>query len=247
MIRRQRGFTLIELLVVIAIILILAAILFPVFAKVRAKALQTTCASNLKNIGVAAEMYQSAWGDVLLPYGTPFGWPSSDPNRDCRMWYELVEPYLKQIEGGRMTGKNLGKIFKCPAAAEEEEGGFAYERSYGINQKCGGWMDANRNDSRYWDVKAVSAAKYPSATIRVAETEWKAQGGSAFAAQPWTGNSRTAWGPNDHRFAPRHADAGNVLWIDGHVSSMNDERYCLGDDQSDKNVWLRLGGPKPQP
>jgi prepilin-type N-terminal cleavage/methylation domain-containing protein/prepilin-type processing-associated H-X9-DG protein len=54
---QRRGFTLIELLVVIAIIAILAAILFPVFASVRAKARQTVCISNLKQIGTAVMLY----------------------------------------------------------------------------------------------------------------------------------------------------------------------------------------------
>ncbi|MFA0759784.1 MAG: hypothetical protein NOOUEUKL_002466, partial [Candidatus Fervidibacter sp.] len=51
--QRSRGFTLIELLVVIAIIAILAAILFPVFSRVRDKARQAVCTSNMKNIGMA--------------------------------------------------------------------------------------------------------------------------------------------------------------------------------------------------
>ena len=56
---RRRGFTLIELLVVIAIIAILAAILFPVFAKARAKARQASCLSNVKQILLAFAQYAS--------------------------------------------------------------------------------------------------------------------------------------------------------------------------------------------
>ncbi|MBW3625406.1 MAG: DUF1559 domain-containing protein [Armatimonadetes bacterium] len=63
--RRRQGFTLIELLVVIAIIAILAAILFPVFAKAREKARQSACANNTKQMGTALIMYTNDWDDTL--------------------------------------------------------------------------------------------------------------------------------------------------------------------------------------
>ena len=79
----ERGFTLIELLVVVAIIAILAAILFPVFARARAKAYETQCISNIKNTALAMKVYTSdydgyyavRWHTTLFPgyisdYGT---------------------------------------------------------------------------------------------------------------------------------------------------------------------------------
>ena len=62
----RRGFTLIELLVVIAIIAILAAILFPVFARAREKARQTSCLSNIKQITLGALMYLSDYDEVFF-------------------------------------------------------------------------------------------------------------------------------------------------------------------------------------
>src|SRR6266852_4197702 len=62
--RKRNGFTLIELLVVIAIIAILAAILFPVFAQARAKARQTVCLSNVKQIGLGMMMYTQDYDET---------------------------------------------------------------------------------------------------------------------------------------------------------------------------------------
>jgi prepilin-type N-terminal cleavage/methylation domain-containing protein/prepilin-type processing-associated H-X9-DG protein len=64
---KSKGFTLIELLVVIAIIAILAAILFPVFAKAREKARQTACLSNMKQLALASLMYASDWDERWAP------------------------------------------------------------------------------------------------------------------------------------------------------------------------------------
>lgn len=110
----NRGFTLIELLVVIAIIAILAAILFPVFARARAQAHSTQCKANLHQIGLAVQMYASDWDDRF-----PLGIDSAD--RHCpEIWdafpqwqawlpflpyvYEVLDPYVKNAE-----------IWHCPS------------------------------------------------------------------------------------------------------------------------------------
>ncbi len=96
---RRRGFTLIELLVVIAIIAILAAILFPVFAKAREKARQTTCLSNEKQLGLGFIQYEQDY-DERLPLGSEQqggAWFAGIG------WGGQVYPYVKS------TG-----VYKCP-------------------------------------------------------------------------------------------------------------------------------------
>ena len=90
-----RAFTLIELLVVIAIIAILAAILFPVFAQAREKARQTSCLSNLKQLGLAYVMYRTDY-DGVNPITIMSG-PSGS-------WLNASQPYIK----------NRG-IYRCPS------------------------------------------------------------------------------------------------------------------------------------
>src|SRR5450631_2495789 len=98
----KKGFTLIELLVVIAIIAILAAILFPVFAKVREKARQTACLSNEKQLGLGFAQYVQDYDENFPPstnsqYGSPLGLGYG--------WGNRINPYVKS------TG-----VFNCPDA-----------------------------------------------------------------------------------------------------------------------------------
>jgi prepilin-type N-terminal cleavage/methylation domain-containing protein/prepilin-type processing-associated H-X9-DG protein len=90
--RRGNGFTLIELLVVIAIIAILAAILFPVFARAREKARQTSCLSNVRQLGLGIRMYIDDF-DEYFPSRYQGG-----------AWYNVIRPYVKNDQ-----------IFICPS------------------------------------------------------------------------------------------------------------------------------------
>ena len=105
--RKATGFTLIELLVVIAIIAILAAILFPVFAKARDKARQTSDLSNMKQITLGALMYIQDYDETMLSPALrtcgingaadrPFGGPIWSNN--WRVWPELIYPYVKNTQ-----------------------------------------------------------------------------------------------------------------------------------------------------
>jgi len=99
----KKGFTLIELLVVIAIIAILAAILFPVFARAREQARRASCISNLKQLSLATLMYVQDY-DEMFPAAS--AWPMSawsQPPYYNTPWMDEIMPYCKNAQ-----------IFKCP-------------------------------------------------------------------------------------------------------------------------------------
>jgi len=120
LVRRKRGFTLIELLVVIAIIAILAAMLFPVFARARESARKIQCLSNVKNIALAVQMYLSDYDRF----------PPAEHDADVRAWFEdkgcdlspgccpnatLANPYLRWPVVFDEYTKNRD-IYRCPSA-----------------------------------------------------------------------------------------------------------------------------------
>ena len=116
---KRRGFTLIELLVVIAIIAILAAILFPVFAKAREKARQTACLNNAKQLALAVFMYAQDYDEILPRYADRYC-----PGR--RNWFNVLDPYMKNTQILRCPsdsavavgmGVNYGHIHTCAGPA----------------------------------------------------------------------------------------------------------------------------------
>ncbi len=118
---KRRGFTLIELLVVIAIIAILAAILFPVFAKAREKARQTSCLSQCKQLGLGLLQYTSDY-DERFPGGTA-GFGQSLAGRG---WAGQIYSDIKSTS-----------IFKCPDDPTAAPAG-GYVISYAYNKSIAG-------------------------------------------------------------------------------------------------------------
>ncbi len=102
---RSRGFTLIELLVVIAIIAILAAILFPVFARAREKARQSSCLSNVKQLMTGVMMYNADHDGMFIPCA----WVKT--SAPYVYWWDVLDPYIKNEN-----------IHQCPSRIKEPHG-----------------------------------------------------------------------------------------------------------------------------
>lgn len=221
-----RGFTLIELLVVIAIIAILAAILFPVFAKAREKARQITCASNLKQISLGILQYYQDSDEQFPALNAN---PKNDPNAQYVGWADEIQPYVKSIA-----------ILHCPddpraqnsnPKAEPYSGtyGNTVYTSYFYNTQIGTVGNGYAFDQG--GIK-LSQMPYPSLTIISGDN----QGYNAANGLPYNGGlycnfrildtvkggnncgySHNDVGTLDQVASSRHTDGANYSFADGHA------------------------------
>lgn len=205
--RLRAGFTLIELLVVIAIIAILAAILFPVFARARENARRASCQSNLKQIGLGWIQYAQDYDEKLAPMMTCSSLPADSASACATprvMWYDtastpgLLSPYIKSYQ-----------VFVCPSHSTNTPG-------YGYNRRAFSLWPGYASDGV---IGTLSAIQTPSQHICMADS---------YAGRYYIYNDATD--SQDGTVAtygiyPYHLSMGNVLWCDGHVKATRPEAF----------------------
>jgi prepilin-type N-terminal cleavage/methylation domain-containing protein/prepilin-type processing-associated H-X9-DG protein len=225
---RKQAFTLIELLVVIAIIAILAAILFPVFAKVREKARQTACVSNEKQISLGMLMYEQDY-DGYFPSDTFFAGITYESGQWLNTMM-LVCPYLK-----------APNVWACPSNPYSQKAmnygttNFAFA-SYALNMQL--------FDSVYYGAPHTEAfIQEPSSKIMLGEAVAYANGSAAppngngagwdsLGWSYWTGTTADGW--QTEGFC-HNTGTMNVAYCDGHVKAVRPENTAGANGQI--NGW----------
>ncbi|MFP4248636.1 MAG: DUF1559 domain-containing protein [Armatimonadota bacterium] len=215
---RRTGFTLIELLVVIAIIAILAAILFPVFARAREKARQTSCLSNVKQLSLSMLMYVQDYDERFTVERNIFYAEGG------RRWYQAIMPYVQNEQ-----------VFFCPSVDRTEAwGGYGYN-GWGTTGSNGlGYRHEYDSGGSAGSQKPIklSAVEQPSSMMMLGEPR-----GNTHALRAYT----SSYLPGDP-----HNEGCNVGHVDGHAkwykaSTLDPGRSSGWTDQSDSTweFWVR--------
>ena len=244
---RKKGFTLIELLVVIAIIAILAAILFPAFARARENARRASCQSNLKQLMLGVFQYTQDYDEKMPPI-------VGGGN-----WMQITQPYIKSTQ-----------LFTCPSDANPTDvvgtttynGVAPFHTSYIYNAQMGRLVNFVT-----WNGISIAEIQNPAGTVAFSDGGVQASATAPFVtttvkptsfllfdpttdptgtmafgpgnavAPPGTGSGQdNSWaGPN-----ARHLETANVAFADGHVKAFRTEKFYTGN-----SPWLdpARGGP----
>jgi len=215
---RRKGFTLIELLVVIAIIAILAAILFPVFAKAKEKARQAGCQAHIRQLALAHIMYTSDYDDTFPLMG-------NDTNggglyRGDYTWRFCIFPFVESV-GVYQCGSDATK---WPRWFMEQIGVWDMDYYYGRSSYA-----ANVLHDEYFYLSSTGSyppdgpygrstgfTKNPAECILVMPGYGWAEGGSMGNPDPGIGVWNDFW-YSTHRCVKRHNGGANWSFCDGHV------------------------------
>jgi prepilin-type N-terminal cleavage/methylation domain-containing protein/prepilin-type processing-associated H-X9-DG protein len=231
---KQSGFTLIELLVVIAIIAILAAILFPVFARARENARRASCQSNLKQIGLGLQQYTQDY-DELIPAWLRYDYSGTAPTTPHGI-VEILQPYVKSTQ-----------IFVCPSntstptstpslstfngywstyAANIYNGG----QPYGTAMTLGLFAECQNGNPATTFSQGTPLSQVPSPAQTIALFEYN-QADAYDPSISWACGSVST-----QRLFVGHLETSNYLFADGHVKALQPMNTVGGG----YNMWTRV-------
>jgi prepilin-type N-terminal cleavage/methylation domain-containing protein/prepilin-type processing-associated H-X9-DG protein len=196
---RRKGFTLIELLVVIAIIAILAAILFPVFARAREKARQSSCLSNMKQIMLGALMYAQDF-DETSPRGSGYVAPATLIATQGE-WFYSIQPYIKNLQ-----------ILNCPSDPYT---------NFASGGTTGGDFGVGYTRNLDFDRVPLARIQAPAAYVCFMDGRNNYSRLPCIGAScPWAAQTVYSWAWNRHNGGCNYAFAdGHVKWVNINVSA----------------------------
>jgi prepilin-type N-terminal cleavage/methylation domain-containing protein/prepilin-type processing-associated H-X9-DG protein len=209
----RKGFTLIELLVVIAIIAILAAILFPVFSKARAKAQSIACLSNCKQIGLGLMMYEQDYDGNAPFYCVGYLATGGQWFSNALVTADFLQPYLQNTQIWTCPGRTSDKMTATGSWLGHALKTLSYGATIAIDPTYPTWTnslsDTTGEKGDTHGLSGESAVANPASKIAVTEiSQWC--GGDPYMVAWYSGYMAKIHGSTKF----------NVVFLDGHAKAV---------------------------